>query len=96
MAMPDAPAVDITATPPAPVFVREEPPPVPDPGVTVAVGSARPEPPVRITGQSVRLSAGSKAIWDEARSVGQTKVKKVIEWQLVSVNCQCNLGEYDM
>ncbi len=86
MAMPAAPAVDVAAgAPPAPVFVfvgEEPPPPVPDPdpGVAVAVGSEspKPEPPVRIAGQSVFLFAGSAARYDEATSVGQTKVKQVL------------------
>jgi len=79
MAIPAAPAVDVAVAPPVPaVFVGEEPPVVPDPGAAVATASPRPEPPVRIAGQSVFLFAGSAARYDEATSVGQTKDKQVL------------------
>lgn len=72
------PPVAVLAGPPAPVIVGEELPPVPGPGVAVAVGAAKPDPPVRSAGQSVFLFAGSAARYDEATSVGQTKVKQVL------------------
>lgn len=80
MAIPAAPTPGfaVAAAPAAPVFVGEEPLPVPDPGAGVAVAGAKPEPPVRMAGQSVFLFAGSAARYDEATSVGQTKDKQVL------------------
>jgi len=79
IAIPAAPAVDVAVAPPAAaVFVGEDPPVVPEPGIAVAVVSPRPEPPVRMAGQSVFRFAGSAARYDEATSVGHTKDKQVL------------------
>jgi len=74
-----APApVAVFAGPTAPVLVGEVFPPVPGPGVAVAADPPKPDPPVRIAGQSVFRLAGSAARYDEATSVGQTKAKQVL------------------